>query len=383
MNKFISVFTVTNLALSCVGYASNYEMKIKKDDLINISKIKEFKIDKINKTNKMKKNKIINMIKIPLKDLINLEKDYEVKTPGTPTLLTFGFSAQDIIYFNPKGNETPSLVGKVFHSTSAFKFEATGFEKVASYIETLTKLRETYNMKDPIPLLVEYKGGAEVINSDGKNSGIVLLKKAKGEPLHEIYQTLETMEIEKIGDIFRTIGEQMGSLDRLCCKIEMKNETYQRLQHNDSHSGNFFYDAEGKQFYWIDTADVSFVPIDKEYPFSDPENGENSGYRFIFEDLVDTLLYETIYDNNFFGKGIGALTEFFQGYLEKMDDKKDLLICEIRKGVMREYHGILAKLKEGIKVAIESQTKEDYDVSDLEELIEMVNFYGEKGLSVD
>lgn len=306
-------------------------------------------------------------------------EEYTVHTPVKPFDSAY---VKEIIHLSPivTSNDCP-LVAKVFKDLEKYTSEKSKLEKLVNIMELVNKLR--INCHKSLPILTEYKGGG-VVNSNGTQQGVVLLEKAKGIELGGLIKRISRGKLEEIDTIFKTIGEQMGALDALICKSK-KNENEEgcyRLTHGDSHAGNFFYDKDTKQFYWIDLEGVRFSPIFNHMPIYGGGQHDDGGYKFVVGDIEDrggivrksvvTNLVDDYVFGNFMGKRISleelnkgvmnhvrALTSFFVGYLSQMDDETDQDIPKIRKGVINGYQEELKKkIITPIKASISSLMKE-------------------------
>lgn len=154
--------------------------------------------------------------------------------------------AERIIFIRGK-NKCP-LVAKIFKDENKYREEKDQLVREQKYVGIVNGLRK--KCIQTLPILMEYKGSSKVIYDDTNvKRGVVLLSKAAGETLESIVSKFNIYDDDKIIDMFRKIGEQLGQLDSLFAlnKVGL-------LRHPDSHWGNFMYDDNKKQLYWIDTA---------------------------------------------------------------------------------------------------------------------------------
>ena len=153
-----------------------------------------------------------------------------------------------------KDKSTCPLVAKVFKFSEDFVKENNQMKIEDAYIEVINELRVTCNY--PLPIITRRQGDIVV-----ENVGVILMEKAKGKPLSEIFQTLESLDDHKIKEIFNNVGAQFGALDNLM--YTNKNEV---LFHSDGHLGNFVYDEKKNQLYWIDIAGLLLLKRASELP---------------------------------------------------------------------------------------------------------------------
>ncbi|MGN6670907.1 MAG: hypothetical protein ACTHJ4_05150 [Candidatus Nucleicultricaceae bacterium] len=173
--------------------------------------------------------------------------------PTIKTKTIKGSVYTDHLIFIKDKNSCP-MVAKVFRNLEDFLLENKQLKEEDAYIGTVNELKTSCDY--PLPIITRRLGKIEL-----EGVGVILLEKAKGKTLKDIYMNLESMQDSKIKEIYHTIGTQFGELDSL-----MFANKHQILFHSDGHHGNFLYDEKDKQLYWIDTAGIKFVEDYSEIP---------------------------------------------------------------------------------------------------------------------
>jgi hypothetical protein len=293
-------------------------------------------------------------------------KKYTIHTPFIKPL------NKEIAILSPVEPEEHSpLVAKFFKKNlKPYINEKRSLDRLGSIKDLLDKLKEKDDHNYDIPILTKYYGGAQVVNEQGEEEGILLLGKAKGKPLKKIQDNLSILKFTEIDTIYNAIGKQMGGLDALICsnmKVE-NNGLLKVLHHPDSHSDNFFYDYNDGKLYWIDLAGIKYSFVDKESPIRGKRLGHSfEGYGFLkplIDNIKSNLLITT--DRKIDGAvahsikcHLQAITSFFAGYLSQMDKSKDGDVINFRKGVLNDYKDIVnTKIKTPINKKIQSIFKE-------------------------
>ncbi len=186
------------------------------------------------------------------------------------TLFPDSLHAKAICFFSSI-MEKP-LVAKIYKEHFSFELDREGVANLMLHIKTINEQRL---LGGNLPVIVEPIGFIDFSGYEGT----LLMEKAPGKSLEDIYKELASMNDDVIASIFSSIGEQSGNLDRFYWENHSKI-----LAHTDPHPGNFFFDGEQNQLYWIDVlSGLQNTYLDNRMPFfSHPMREEDrSPYRFI------------------------------------------------------------------------------------------------------
>jgi thiamine kinase-like enzyme len=266
-------------------------------------------------------------------DLYNEELEIHFEKPS---INPESFYAEKIMFLVPKlekNTNTCKHVAKIFKDLEDFSSERDDFKKIEQLLANLNSLNLTCQLE--IPILVKFLGSAKVKNLKGEKKGIILLTKAEGKPLDNIYDHLGQYSPEEIQQMFFTIGKQMANFDRLVCQY---TQNCKRFSHNDSHSGNLIYNQQDSQLYWIDYSgsQIQEISEDTPIPLLGGFESHESGYGFlsllvnrISKPLASFSGNELIEKVSLLKAGTLAIKNFFYGYSENIGN--EILAANIKK----------------------------------------------------
>jgi hypothetical protein len=125
---------------------------------------------------------------------------------------------------------------------------------------------------------------------------IEYMEAAKGKSLAGYLDDIEKGRLTKESavQIFENIGREIGNSNRMLNvkKITNKKLTqdsfYRTLFHPDSHGGNFTYDEEMDQLYWIDLSGIKLLNINESKGFQD---GTELSTYFFASEMIQKIVY--------------------------------------------------------------------------------------------
>jgi len=186
-------------------------------------------------------------------------------------------------------------------------FNSPEYKDIVDFINK--KLHQHQQKK--LPNTMPYYGHAEIPLSNTIEYEAVY-GAVNGNSLEDIEKSIEKNQYpdEKIKGIFQNIGLQMGALDFI-----FYEERKTQLIHADPNMGNFFYDEDANQLYWIDNDDMYERPISAHH-FKNRQK--------ICEDILDYYKEKSFYKMQSIKHIIDKTLSEINQMKEEKDHDKDI-----------------------------------------------------------